>query len=251
MADDRFRDELRAYYAANGDIPPLAKLAEIWGFSSKSSASRIATTLVAEGFLVTAPGRRLRPGPQFSETVEPDAVDHAVSRWSEHYPEESSRGYDVTTRLLHLARSIEAGVGRASAREGVSYGELMVLDALYRLGPPHSITPTALRRHLLLSLAGVGKRVDRLHALGLVDRVPDDRDGRSLLVQLNAKGMALLERAVETDRQEAHIAWAIDLTPMERAFLIDILRRAQQRIDAASGVVNGDGDAASNLRNVG
>jgi DNA-binding MarR family transcriptional regulator len=125
-------------------------------------------------------------------------------------------------------------VARASAREGINAGELMVLDALYRAGPPHSITPTALRRHLLLSLAGVGKRVDRLTALGLVERVPDERDRRSQLVRLSAKGRALLDRAVEADAREAHIAWAIELSSEERAVMLRVLRRAQHRIDDAS-----------------
>ena len=234
MALDRnaIRDRLREYYEQHGAIPPLAALADLWGFASKSSAARIVAALVEEGFLARAPGRRLRAGPAFNSEPR-DVVDIAVDRWSAHYPQEPIRGYDVTSRILHLARSIEAGVARASAREGINAGELMVLDALYRVGPPHSITPTALRRHLLLSLAGVGKRVERLTALGLVERAPDERDRRSQLVQLSDKGRALLDRLVEADRDEAHIAWAIELGPEERAMVLRVLRRAQQRIDKA------------------
>ena len=229
---DEVRDRLRGHYEQHGAIPPLAALAELWGFASKSSAARLVTALVEEGFLAPAPGRRLRPGPAFdAEACDP--VDVAVHRWSERYPQPPIQGYEITSRILHLARSIEAGVARASAREGINAGELMVLDALYRAGPPHSVTPTALRRHLLLSLAGVGKRVERLTALGLVERVPDARDRRSLLVRLSDKGRALLDRAVEADAQEAHVAWAIELSPEERAVMLRVLRRAQQRIDEA------------------
>jgi len=230
---DAIRERLRGHYEQHGAIPPLAALAELWGFASKSSAARIVAELTDEGFLAPAPGRRLRPGPAFGGGEAPDPVDVAVDRWSAHYPEAPIRGYDITSRILHLARSIEAGVARAAAREGINAGELMVLDALYRVGPPHSVTPTALRRYLLLSLAGVGKRVDRLTALGLVERVPDEHDRRSQLVRLSEKGRALLDRAVEADAQEAHISWAIELSPEERAMMLRVLRRAQHRIDEA------------------
>lgn len=230
---DAIRDRLRGHYEQHGAIPPLAALATLWGFASKSSASRIVAELIEDGVLATAPGRRLRPGPAFAKDDARDPVDVAVDRWSAHYPEAPIRGYDITSRVLHLARSIEAGVARASAREGINAGELMVLDALYRAGPPHSITPTGLRRHLLLSLAGVGKRVDRLTVLELVERVPDAHDGRSQFVRLTERGRALLDRAVEADAREAHIAWAIELSPEERAAMLRILRRAQHRIDEA------------------
>ncbi|GAC1572015.1 MAG: hypothetical protein NVS3B5_00590 [Sphingomicrobium sp.] len=230
---DAIRDRLRQHVERHGAIPPLAALAEMWGFASKSSAARIVAELVEEGFLAPAPGRRLRLGPVFKEVEARDPVDVAVDRWSAHYPEAPVRGYDITTRILHLARSIEVGIARASAREGINAGELMLLDALYRAGPPHSITPTALRRYLLLSLAGVGKRVDRLAALNLVERVPDARDRRSQHVRLSEKGRALLDRAVEADQAEAHIVWAIELSAEERAVMLRVLRRAQHRIDEA------------------
>jgi len=229
---DAIRDRLRAHYAQHGAIPPLAALAALWGFASKSSAARIVAELIAGGVLAPAPGRRLRPGPAFGGDA-PDPPDGAVDRWRAHDPEAPIRSYDVISRILHLARSIEAGVARASAREGINAGELMVLDALYRVGPPHGITPTALRRHLLLSLAGVGKRVDRLTARGLVERVPDARDRRSQLVRLSETGRALLDRAVAAEAREAHVRWAIELSPEERAVMLRVLRRAQQRIDDA------------------
>jgi DNA-binding MarR family transcriptional regulator len=230
---DAIRDRLREHYGRHGAVPPLAALADLWGFASKSSAARIVAELIKEGVLAPAPGRRLRPGPAFGGDRAPDPAEVTVDRRSAPDPDAPVRGHDIASRMLHLARSIEAGVARASAREGINAGELMVLDALDRVGPPHSITPTALRRYLRLSLAGVGKRVDRLTALGLVERVPDARDRRSQRVRLSATGRALLDRMISADAREAHIRWAIELSPEERAVMLRVLRRAQQRIDDA------------------
>jgi DNA-binding MarR family transcriptional regulator len=193
--------------------------------------------MLEDDILAEAPGRRLRPGPNFAapETNESaDAVDMAVDRWAHGYAEEPSRAYDLTVRVLRLARAIEHGVSRAAGRLGLSSGELLLMDALYRLGPPFMIAPTALKRHFLISLAGIGKRVDRLESLGLIDRVPDEKDGRAMLVRLNKRGQNLLAQAVEADKTEPHIAWAMELIPEERAALSHILRRAQRRIGTAA-----------------
>jgi len=234
---------LRVYHREHRTIPALGRLAQLWGYASKSSASRIVRQMVATGFLATAPGRRLRPGPAF-DAADPadgqldddaDPIDLAVERWTHGYPEEPSRAYDLTVRVLRIARSIEAGMARAAAQHGLSVGELLVLDSLYRLGPSQVIAPTALRRHFLLSLAGLGKRVDRLEERGLIDRVPDAKDGRSILIRLNDRGRDVLRRCVEDDRAEPHISWAISLPAAQRAALHDILKQAQKHIDRADG----------------
>lgn len=224
---------LRTYHREHGTIPPLAALARLWGYASKSSASRIVSEMVADGFLAAAPGRRLRPGPAFDQD-DSDPVDLAVEQGTQGYPQGPSRAYDLTVRVLRLARSIEAGMARVTAHHGLNVGELLVLDALYRLGPDRAIAPTALRRHFLLSLAGLGKRVDRLERLGLLDRMPDEKDGRSTLISLNAAGRDVLRQCAEDDRAEPHIRWAIELPETQKSALHAILKLAQRRIDGGN-----------------
>jgi len=132
---------------------------------------------------------------------------------------------------MRLAWAIQAGIERNAALEGLAAGELLVLDALYRVGPPYQATPTSLKNYFLISLAGVGKRVDRLQRMGLVDRLRDPRDGRSMLVQLNEKGREVLGRLVEADRHAPHIAWSNRLSPADQALLSRLLRQAQQDVD--------------------
>lgn len=226
----------------------MAALADLWGFASKSSAARVVEVLLAEGFLERAPGRRLRPGPAFASPAGPDwgdLVDEAVSQWVRSYGEDPGRGYELTSRILRLAWAIQAGIERNSALEGLTAGEVMVLDALYRVGPPYQATPTALKNYFLISLAGVGKRVEHLHRMGLVDRVRDPHDRRSLLVQLNSKGRAALQRLVEVDRVAPHIAWSNRLSAADQAMLSRLLRAAQHEIEApfeAGGADRADGD---------
>jgi DNA-binding MarR family transcriptional regulator len=243
-AQDRYQqrlDALRAHHARHGAVPSIQGLAELWGYASKSAAARLVERMLAEGVLARAPGRRLaladaegsrRDAPT---AAEPDTVDAAVARWRSGYSETPAQAYDLTVRVLRLAHTIEAGIERTAQRRGLSVGELLVLDALYRAGPPHTATPTQLKRLLLLSLAGVGKRVDRLTALGLVERLRSSGDGRSLPVRLTEQGHALLRASVAEDVSEPHIAWALALEPEARAEFLRLLRDAQAHIEAAGG----------------
>jgi len=53
----------------------------------------------------------------------------------------------------------------------------------------------------MLSSGAMTNRLDRLADRGLIERIPDPHDRRSLLVQLTAEGLDLINRAVE-----AHLA---------------------------------------------
>ncbi|QEH78203.1 MarR family transcriptional regulator [Sphingomonas sp. C8-2] len=233
---DACRAALEAHHARHGTIPSMAGLARLWGYASKSSAARRVGELVEAGVLAWSADRRLRPGPAFHSSPLPptsDAgLDEAMERWSTGYDGELTRAYMMTVRLLRLARSIEIGLARTAASEGLTAGEVLVLDTLFRAGPPHRLAPTALKKHFVISLAGVAKRLERLLALGLIERVPNPDDRRGMLVQLTQNGIALLQRLVELDRHSSHIMWPTALPEQDYRVMLDALQAAQALIDA-------------------
>lgn len=242
---ERCRTLLVRHVADHATVPSMAGLARLWGFASKSAAARRVDRMIAAGLLEWSTDRRLRPGPALvaergardggdrgGVAHTPDLLDQAVDRWSQGYEPELTGAYEVVVRLRRLVQAIEAGMTRAAATEGLSAGEVQVLDALFRAGPPHRIAPTELKRLFFISLAGVAKRVDRLHALGLVDRVPNPDDGRGLLVQLNPRGRAVLKRLVELDRTAPHIVWPLLLPREDYEALLRATKLGQSKIDA-------------------
>jgi DNA-binding MarR family transcriptional regulator len=87
-------------------------------------------------------------------------------------------------------------VGEAAmAEHGLQQPEYDVLTTLRRSGDPYALTPSALSAELLMSRAGMTKRLDRLEAAGLVERtlVPGDR--RSFLVTLTEAGREAADAA--------------------------------------------------------
>lgn len=230
--------KLRRYVGEHGVVPSLSALAKLWGYASKASAAQIVARLVEEKALMRAPDGRLCPGPGFLADVSRPAERHdrIAKEWKHRWsPDGLAEAYDLSTRITRLAEAINDSARRTAARNGLTVGELLVLDVLYRMGAPFRCAPTTLTHHFALSLPGVAKRIRALQRKGLIDRIPSDTDRRSLLVQLNEHGREKLEKAAETDMQAPHIQWAMGMGSAARAGMIATLRHALGEIEGLPG----------------
>jgi DNA-binding MarR family transcriptional regulator len=70
---------------------------------------------------------------------------------------------------------------------------MRVLLALRRSAPAYALNPTALYQELMITSGAVSKQVDRLVALGLVERVADPVVLRGVLIQLKDPGRDIAE----------------------------------------------------------
>ncbi|MFL6602447.1 MAG: MarR family winged helix-turn-helix transcriptional regulator [Steroidobacteraceae bacterium] len=243
-------DSLRDYYSQHRSIPPLSGLAHLWGYRAKSWAAAIVAGLKQQGIVETAPGRRLRPGPQFpfeeerapyggdeqgsKHPSEPpsgkgDPIEAAAAAWATEVPGTAAEAYALVIRIVTLAGLIEHNFQLEAHSIGLSAGEVMVLDALRRLGPPYESSAALLKDHFLISFAGIGKRVQRLERLGYVVRRVNPGDRRSQTVRLTASALALLRKRFR-NRYAKHVRAVMQLPATERQQLARTLRRLQQRM---------------------
>ena len=72
-----------------------------------------------------------------------------------------------------------------------------MLAALRRAGDPYELSPGRLLRETLVTSGTMTNRVDRLAARGLVERLPDPKDRRGVLVRLTVDGKAAVDGAFE------------------------------------------------------
>lgn len=240
-------ESLRDYYAQHRSIPSLSGLAHLWGYRAKSWAATIVAGLKQEGILETAPGRRLRPGPRFPEeveraprgannqaepasVVEEDPIEAAAAAWATEVSGAAAEAYALVIRVVTLAGLMEREFQREAHSIGLSAGEVMVLDALRRLGPPYESSAALLKDHFLISFAGIGKRVQRLERLGYIVRSVNPGDRRSQTVRLTAAALALLRKRFR-NRYAKHVRAVMQLSAAERQQLGRTLRRLQQRIE--------------------
>ena len=93
-----------------------------------------------------------------------------------------------------LARRVQRAHLQEVRRIGVSSSEAKLLYHLLLAGPPYRESPTRINDNLDLTSGGVTKTVDRLESQGLVQRLPDSADGRSIQVELTATGVEMAKR---------------------------------------------------------
>ncbi len=79
---------------------------------------------------------------------------------------------------------------------GLTWESFSLIAALRRSGKPYELNPTQLQRQSLLTSGAMTNRIDRVEALGLVERHSDPADRRGVIVRLTPAGRALADKAI-------------------------------------------------------
>lgn len=161
----------------------------------------------------------------------PDLIDQLLVDWRRERPDLDASAMAVVGRVLHLGQLLETGADECLKPLELSYTELDLLATLRRSGAPFRLSPTELRRAVLLTSGAMTACLNRLQARGLIRREPDPRDGRALFAVLTAKGAKLAERAIALRFEQARRAVA-GLDADEQAQLAGLLRKLGQRLAA-------------------
>ncbi|HYF51502.1 MAG TPA: MarR family transcriptional regulator [Planctomycetota bacterium] len=159
-----------------------------------------------------------------------DHVDKIIAQWRKERPDLDPSPMAVFARVFHLSRMLEQRLEKVFRKHGLSNWAFDVLVALRRAGPPYRQSPTELFSSLLLSSGAMTNRIDRLEQSGLVKRVPDPHDRRSVLVQLTPKGVKLID-AVMPEHLANESAILRKLSTAERKQLTDLLRQLIVSLD--------------------
>jgi DNA-binding MarR family transcriptional regulator len=126
--------------------------------------------------------------------------DHAkdiAKTWAKERPDLDPLDYLLPIYLLRIARIVERAADQRSRRLfGISSAELRVLLALRRAGGKYSRRPTDLFRALLVTSGAITKNVDRLEAIGLVERQPDPSDKGGFLIHLTLRGKRVADKSM-------------------------------------------------------
>ncbi|KHN52181.1 MarR family winged helix-turn-helix transcriptional regulator [Pectobacterium fontis] len=134
-----------------------------------------------------------------------DAVDAILDQWRRERPDLDTSPMGPIGRLRRCAVLMDQRLESCFARFGVSSWEFDMLATLRRAGAPYCLSPTALFSTLMVTSGTMTHRLKRLETRGFIERVQNQQDARSTLVQLTSTGLALINRAagahVENERQ--------------------------------------------------
>jgi DNA-binding MarR family transcriptional regulator len=156
--------------------------------------------------------------------MQEDAIDRIVQQWNRERPQLDVSATHVLQRISRVFVLQGASFAAIFERYGITFGEFEVLAALLRSGPPYQMSPTRLVDSLVLSSGAMTNRIDRVEALGLVERLPDPSDRRGTLVALTREGQETVDAAVISHlANEERLLGA--LTSTERGTMARLLRK--------------------------
>src|SRR6478609_8397867 len=124
-----------------------------------------------------------------------DEVDRIVLAWQRERPDLDVAPLEVLSRVSRLARHLDRARSAAFTEHDLESWEFDVLSALRRAGEPYELSPGQLVTQTLVTSGTMTNRVDRLTARGLVQRLPDSRDRRGVIVRLTPAGRATVDDA--------------------------------------------------------
>jgi len=164
-----------------------------------------------------------------------DYVTRLRQQWAERAPELDTSVADVVARISRIAAIVGRLHDEGLAARGLTRPEFELLTALRRAGRPMRAREVGTVTES--PGATLTKRLDHLHAAGLVSREVPDRDRRGVLVGLTEQGRALVDQVFPEQLARERLAVA-RLSGDERAVLAGLLGTVLETLEplpAASG----------------
>ncbi|WHO73270.1 MarR family winged helix-turn-helix transcriptional regulator [Rhizobium sp. BT03] len=153
-----------------------------------------------------------------------DHVDKILAQWRQERPDLDVEPMGILGRLkrlgTHLGREVEAVL----LKHGLSTSAFDVLATLRRSGPPHRLSPGELLDMTMVSSGTMTNRIDQLEKAGLVERIVNPDDRRSVLIALTEKGLTTVETAVDAHVANQHRLTG-NLSAADKAELDRLLRK--------------------------
>ncbi len=125
-----------------------------------------------------------------------DQVNKAIEQWQREIPELASDNMLLIGRLANCSLRILHHLESLYNQFGINGGEFDVLASLRRSGAPYQLAPTALFSTLMVTSGTMTNRLQRLENKGLISRLPNPEDARSLLVVLSESGLVLINELI-------------------------------------------------------
>lgn len=152
-----------------------------------------------------------------------DRVERIQQAWARERPDVDVSSIGVITPLWRLGTLVMENRARVLAAHGLDQSHLDVLGTLRRAGAPYRLTAGELSRRCQVTPGATTQRVAAMEGLGLVERVREEPDRRTVHVQLTALGVDRLDE-IFGDVMAGDEAMLEGLTATQRATLETTLR---------------------------
>ena len=131
-------------------------------------------------------------------------VDRILEQWGRVRPDLDVTPMGLTGRLKRIARILDREMEPVFAQHGLNLASFDVLATLLRSGEPFQLSPGELMKNTMVTSGTMTNRIDQLVKGGLVERVPNPDDGRSVHIALTKNGRRVIDRAIEDHVENLH-----------------------------------------------
>lgn len=125
-----------------------------------------------------------------------DAVEAVLEQWRRERPDLDVSPIAVVGRIMRLSRLWDKEIKDFLAAHGLEPGEFDILATLRRSGEPYELTAGTFLKVSLVTTGAITLRVDRMAAKGLVTRVADTADRRSVKIRLTPRGLEVIDQVL-------------------------------------------------------
>lgn len=173
-------------------------------------------------------------------TEQHDVVDDVLDQWRRQRPDLDASSMGIVARVQRAGRLLGLAVAGRLAEFGLEAWEFDVLATLRRAG---EITAGQLARASMVTSGAMTNRVDRLVKRGLIERRPDPRSRRTILIRLSQEGREVVDAAL-VEHVDNLDSLTSTFSPNEREQFASLLRRLLIDLgDAASELDSSSGDS--------
>ncbi|WP_433325149.1 MarR family winged helix-turn-helix transcriptional regulator [Spirillospora sp. CA-294931] len=140
-----------------------------------------------------------------------DAVEAVLEQWRRERPDVDTWPLGIVGRIMRISRMWDKEIKDFLAGHDLEPGEFDMLSTLRRSGEPYELTAGAFLKASLVTTGAITLRVDRMQEKGLVTRVRDSADRRSVRIRLTERGLDVIERVLPLHiANEARLLQALD-----------------------------------------
>ena len=162
-----------------------------------------------------------------------DFIDQIIAKRVNAGLPQNHIGVPVLGRVLRLATHLQDLGHQRYATFGLTIMRHEILLNLFIQGDPYQLSPGDIATVTFMSSGGVSKALEELERVGYVQRIPDSKDRRRVMVRLTGAGLELIEQvqpeiaALQREVVDALSEEEIDtLNRLLRKLLLSVERQA-------------------------
>ncbi|HEV7321909.1 MAG TPA: MarR family transcriptional regulator [Ensifer sp.] len=153
-----------------------------------------------------------------------DRVDRILAQWNRERPDLDVSAMGLLGRLSRVSTHISREIEKSFSERGLNASSFDVLATLRRSGPPYRLSPNELLDTTMVSSGTMTNRIDQLEKAGLVERIANPEDRRSVIIALTEEGLRRVDEAATAHVANQHRVVS-ELSPEERVVLNALLRK--------------------------